>query len=361
MTPSKPYTISHERPLRVAILRALKLGDLLCFIPAARALKAASPHSSITLIGLPWARSFARRFSAYFDDFIEFPGWPGLPERPIDFPRVPHFLASAQRANFDLALQCHGSGSHVNDIVTLLNAKHSAGFHQPSEGATDLDTWMPYPAADPEIWRWLRLVTHIGGVFAGDHLEFPLTEDDFKDLAALIPGTIAERPYVVVHIGATSARDRLWGAHNFAQVIRHLYHDGYEVALTGTEEERDLVETLKDVCDTPTINLCGQTSLGTLGALVRNAALVVCHDTGISHMAVALETPSVIIYDRSEKQGWPPLNRVRHRFLSSFEPLSPLVVINEIEDLLAWQASKRQALLSRATVSTSLPNAQEML
>ena len=355
------YNIEQRRPVRVAILRALKLGDLLCFIPAVRALKAASPSSSITLIGLPWARSFARRFPHYFDDFIEFPGWPGFPERPIDFERIPRFLTEMQRAEFDLALQCQGSGSHANDIVSLFHAKHSAGFHQPHEGATDLNTWLPYPAQEPEIWRWLEFARHLGGKVTGDHLEFPIHERDFRELASIIPSTITEGPYIIIHLGAMSCREHLWPTPHFVTVARHLYHKGYEIVLTGTQDELELVQRFKDACDIPTINVCGQTSLDTLGALVRKATAVVSHDTGISHLAVALETPSVVIHERSGNPGWPPLHRIRHRFLSSFSPIQPATVIEELEDLLWWHASNRQSLPPRTRVLNPLPTRQEIV
>src|SRR3954454_15669836 len=88
-------------PRRVAIFRALQLGDMLCAVPAFRSLRAAWPGSEIVLIGLPWARAFAQRFDRYIDGFLEFPGFPGLPERVPRFHEIQPFLDRVRAERFE--------------------------------------------------------------------------------------------------------------------------------------------------------------------------------------------------------------------------------------------------------------------
>src|SRR4051794_35124743 len=94
---------------KIAILRALQLGDLLCVVPAIRSLRAAYPFAEITLLGLPWAESFVKRFNQYFDRFIHFPGYPGLPEQPSSAEAWKKFAEKIEEEQFDLLIQMQGN------------------------------------------------------------------------------------------------------------------------------------------------------------------------------------------------------------------------------------------------------------
>src|ERR687887_2066506 len=100
MTVYRPHRLGRPCPRSVAILRALQLGDLLCTVPAFRALRAALPRARLVLVGLPWAKSFVERYSHLLDGFLEFPGFPGLPESTPRLERIPSFFRAAQREQF---------------------------------------------------------------------------------------------------------------------------------------------------------------------------------------------------------------------------------------------------------------------
>ncbi len=74
------------------VFRALQIGDILCSIPAIRALPYGYHQAEITLVGLPWAKMLTERFPDYFHALITFPGYRGFPEQPIDYFAFPDFL-----------------------------------------------------------------------------------------------------------------------------------------------------------------------------------------------------------------------------------------------------------------------------
>ena len=285
-------------------------------MPALRALRAAAPRASIALVGLPWAREFVARFSACVDEFIEFPGWPGLPERALDARAVPPFLADAQARRFDLAIQLHGSGGIVNELTVLLGARANAGFFEPGRWCPDPARFVPWPDGLPEIHRYLRLTAHLGAPDRGTHLEFPLTEQDRDALReALGSNRFAPRRYAVVHPGS-QLPSRRWPPQRFAQAADALADAGLDVVLTGTAAERELTGAVAAAMRRPALDLAGRTTLGAVAALIADARLLLANDTGVSHIAAALATPSVIVCSGADAARWAPLDAARHRVLA---------------------------------------------
>jgi len=328
------------------------LGDLLCAVPAWRALRAAFPQAQITLIGLAWARSFVERFSHYLDDFWEFPGYPGIPEVSPPVHKLPEFFARVQQQRFDLALQMHGSGIVSNSFTVLLGARVNAGFYLPGHYCPDPDYFLPYPAHEPEVWRHLQLMNYLGIPLQGDELEFPLYKQDSSALYAVEEVRHLQKgKYVCVHPGA-SVPERRWSPENFAVVADLIASRGFQVVLTGTATEANLTQTVAEMMQAQPINLAGRTSLGAMADLLSHAALLVCNDTGVSHLAAALRVNSVVIFTNSDPNRWAPLDRDRHRVLrvgeetfhrnvctgdeGAISPSSPTpeMVMTEVFDLL---------------------------
>ena len=299
---------------RIAVFRALKLGDLLCSIPFFRALRHHFSRASITLISLPWASVFRDRFSHYIDEFMAFPGYPGLSEiQHPDERAIERFFISARQKKFDLVLQIHGNGHIVNRLVEGMGARFEAGFY-PDEGSRPRSPlFMPYPAAEHEVWRALRLLDHLGIEHLGAALEFPLRQSDMKELMkSRLYRKLTGRPYVCIHPGA-SVPSRQWEAKHFALVGDSLVGQGFEIVLTGIKSEAPVTALvahhMQHKChDFASAGL----SLGASARLVSGAQLLVANDTGMGHLAAALGVPSVIIFaNPAVIPYWYPVNPAR--------------------------------------------------
>jgi ADP-heptose:LPS heptosyltransferase len=302
-------------PRKIAVFRALQLGDMLCAVPALRALRAAAPLAQITLIGMPWAATFAKRYSHYIDELLVFPGFPGFPEQPVQLHAIPNFLAEAQRQRFDLALQMHGSGAMSNPLTVLLGAGCNAGFYQPGQHCPDAQRFLRWDAREHEVRRYLRLMEFLGIELRGEQLEFPLTDADYRALQRSHYQLPAPGSYVCIHPGARLP-SRRWLPQRFAEVADRLAASGLKVVLTGSPTEADVVREVRRAMRMPSLDLCGHTELGALAALIAQARLVVSNDTGISHVAAAVATPSVIVSCGSDVQRWAPLDSRLHRVVS---------------------------------------------
>jgi ADP-heptose:LPS heptosyltransferase len=324
---------------RIAVVRALKgLGDFLCVVPALRALRAAAPDAHIALICLAPSQTLVTRFNSYIDELLPFPGFPGIPEAPLDVAALPAFFAAAQGASFDLALQMHGNGGLTNPFTVMLGAAATAGYYAPGAYCPDPERFLPLDESDHEVRRWLRLLNHIGVPGAGESLEFPLQPSDWQDLRSVQEAeTLAGADYVAIHPGASEPARR-WSPESFAAVADHFARTGYRVVLTGTPDEADIASEVAARMRWGAVNLAGRTSLGAMAALLSEAKLVVSNDTGVSHLAAALQVPSVIVFIASNPQRWAPLDQVLHRVAGGQElqpeDVSAATVIGEAQQLM---------------------------
>lgn len=307
-------------PRCIVVLRALDLGDMLCAVPALRALRRRYPMARTTLVGLPWAASFAQRFRHLIDEFVEFPGHPGLPERAVEPGAWEEFEARMRARRFDLAVQLHGSGEVTNGIVAAFGAREVAGLCRGESPPGRFATWVDHLH---EVEQCLRVVDALGLPRAGNYLEFPRTADDgaeFEALRGRFPALAG--PYAVLHPGAKWA-SRRWPPERFARVADELAQLGLGVALTGVAGERPIAAAVERCATGPLANLAGETTLGGFAEVLRNAQLVVTNDTGASHVAAAAGTPSVVVSLGSDTARWAPLDAERHVTLAMDVPCRP--------------------------------------
>jgi heptosyltransferase-1 len=113
-----------------------------------------------------------------------------------------------------------------------------------------------------------------------------------------LPWLLPTPPYVVL-LHATSRDDKLWDEANWITLGRQLTNDGFQLVLPwGSAKEQARSERLtatipKAICP-PQLNLIEA------AALLGNAHAVIGVDTGLSHLAAALNVPTIGIYTATD-------------------------------------------------------------
>ncbi len=304
----------------VVVLRALPgLGDFLCAVPTLRAIRRRLPGATIHLIGLADTAPLARRFGACVDRFHPFPGLAGLPEQPPPPDAVlERFVGDVRSLGADLAIQLHGSGEIVNELVCAFAARTTAGFRRPGSPAPGDGCFLDWDDAEPEVLRGLRLLAALGILDADEpgrrdvaRLELPFA----ADARERIDPVLARRPgpYAVLHPGSSRPESR-WDPAGFAAAGRVLDAAGIRVVVTGDRADAPLASQVASLVPNA-VDLGGRTDLDALAALVDGARLVVTNDTGMSHVAAALAVPSIVVFrgvGPDHVRRWAPLDRTRH-------------------------------------------------
>ncbi|MBQ0902723.1 glycosyltransferase family 9 protein [Micromonospora sp. U21] len=278
---------------RIAVLRANALGDFLFALPALDALRAAYPEAEIVLLGAPWHAKLWRDRPGPVDRVLVVPPAPGIrtPEAGEAESSMDDFVAAARSEGFDLAVQIHGGGANSNPLVSGLGARVTVGLR--ADDAPPLDRWIRYVYYQHEVIRYLEAVALVGAPATTIVPALAVTDADRAEATQVLGPP--DRPRVALHPGATDTRRR-WPAERFGEVARELHGDGYEVLVTGTPTEREVVDRVVAAAGVPVRPQVGTLSLGGLAACYAGCALVVSNDTGPLHLAAAVGTPTVGIY-----------------------------------------------------------------
>ena len=294
---------------KVLAVRLDSVGDVILTGPALRLLRAGLPaDGELDLLASPAGAAAGRLLPEVDDVLVIDPPWEGQHPAAVDPVKISALIDELRDRRYDevviftsyhqsplpFALVARLAG--VRRIVgtsdayagTLLDVRHRRRSAEPGHVIPDDDGG---PDGGHEVIAAQRLVEAIGrtvGSSADTRLAVRRPLPDVTDLL----GEAANRPYVVVHPGA-SVPSRAASPTRIRGFVAALLDDGWSVVITGSPLERHLTAAVRGA---GAYDLGGRTDLAELAAVLDSATCAVVGNTGPAHLAAAVGTPVVSLF-----------------------------------------------------------------
>jgi len=118
----------------------------------------------------------------------------------------------------------------------------------------------------------------------------------------------AEQSILVLCPGAEFGASKQWPARYYADVAQHYLNQGWQVWLMGSKNDIETCSSIDELPSSKCRILAGKTTLPEAIDLISLSSMVVSNDSGLMHIAAALQKPLVAVYGSTDPGHTPPLS-----------------------------------------------------
>ena len=297
--------------MKTLIIGPSWVGDMMMSQSLYRTLKQLDPHNEIDVMAPAWSRALLNK----------------MPEvnQALEMPIGHGEFAFAKRCQIGRSLRAN----HYDQAIVLPNSFKSA--------------LIPFFAKIPKRIGWKGELRYglLNDIRTLDKAAFPLMVERYVALAypkdqihsakdlpqpllwpklsveqkeideALVTFAIPQyEPLIGFCPGAEFGPAKRWPDYHYATLADMLVKQNARIIIFGSAKDREVGEQIiaKMVQSDKCINLAGQTKLEQAIALIAACKAIVTNDSGLMHVAAALDRPLVALYGPSSPEFTPPLS-----------------------------------------------------
>lgn len=268
------------------------IGDAIMTLPAVASVRAAYPKAHLAILAKPPVTDIYKLFSAA-DEIIPYD------QKFQNFPGVFRLAYELRRKKFDAAILLQNA-IEAAIIAVAAGIDVRAGYNSDGRGLLlthtirrtreilkvhQIDYYLEMVKAlgCANVDRTMHMETHISSAIARDILQQYIPESG-KAIMGIAPG-------------ATYGPAKKWLPERFAQVGDSLSRDlNAQVVLFGGQSDWETAEQVRKQSHTRMLNLSGKTTLREAVYLISQCRLFISNDSGLMHVAGALNIPTVAIF-----------------------------------------------------------------
>lgn len=299
---------------KILVIRGGAIGDFILTLPVLAALRQQFPRSRLELLGYPHIAHLA--LAGGLVDAV----------RSIEARPLAGFFATSSTLAPELADYFSGfaliisylydpDGIFQTNVARCSKAQFIAGPHRPDENGNQ----------------------HATEVLLRPLERLAIFDADPVPRLALVPHTSSLTPLLALHPGSGSERKN-WPEAQWVELFHHWAEaTSMQLLLVGGEAEGERLDRLARLLPPSRVRLARSLPLTDLAGALRASTAFVGHDSGITHLAVALGVPALVLWGETQEAVWSPrgdrVTLLRHPEGLTLLPVS--VVARHLSDLLA--------------------------
>lgn len=204
-------------------------------------------------------------------------------------------IRKLRQEKYDLIID--GQGNFKTALLTLCMKGETAGYDRQS--AREPIVFLAYQKTFA-ISKKAHAIQRLRELFAHAlHYEVPTTAPDFlinrekfKQPALDLP------PHFLLFVHSASWKTKLWPEEHWKALIKQTVQHGFSILLPWGNREEE--ERAKRLAISPKVMVLPKLSLSEIGFVIAQAKACVCVDTGLSHLAAALNIPAITLYGATD-------------------------------------------------------------
>lgn len=289
------------------------IGDGVMTVPAMRELRRIFPRASISLHVRSWAIGVFQD-ADFIDELIPFETAESSLNDVVSQSRL------IRGKGFDLAV------IFPNSFASALTARFAGiprrfGYSRDARKLflTDPVKMPAWKNERHEVFYYLNLVSEIERSMLGADSVSQQTPDDAinvsdgrKILARQLLsecGVDLSKPVIALGVGSTNSRAKRWGAEKYAALNDRLRRELVaDVILVGGGDDKAIAEEVLKLSEFKPIDLTGNTDLSQVTAVLSVVNLLISNDMGLSHIAPAVGTQTIVVFGPTNPQTTRPFS-----------------------------------------------------
>jgi heptosyltransferase II len=278
------------------------IGDAILTIPAVDSIRATYPQAHIAMLAKPWVADIYKLFTGIDEVII----YENKYDNALGVLRLAREL---KKSKFDLAILLQNA-IEAAIIACAAGIPLCAGYN--SDGRGILLTHRVQRSREikklHQIDYYLEMVKALGCVSVNKemHLETKIKRHEAESVRhKYLPDP--KREIIGIAPGATYGPAKRWFPARFAKVADKIAGAlDCRIILLGGKSDDDAAEEVRSLAQTSLLNLAGKTDLKEAVYLISQCRLFISNDSGLMHVAGALNIPTIAIFGSTNPQTTAP-------------------------------------------------------